>query len=49
MRAVTNEDVAAVAATLFCAERLLSAAGIGPREARFRAAVGQVNPLAERA
>jgi predicted Zn-dependent peptidase len=49
VRAVTEEDVAAAAATLFAPERL-SAAGIGPREARFRAAVGQVNPaLVERA
>ena len=42
VRAVTEEDVAAAAATLFAPERL-SAAGIGPREGRFRAAVAQVN------
>ena len=46
--AVRAEDVAAAAATLFEPERL-SAAGIGPRESRFRAAVARINPsLAER-
>jgi len=46
--AVEPEDVAAVAADLFEPESL-SAAGIGPRETRFRAAVGKVSPaLAER-
>jgi predicted Zn-dependent peptidase len=46
--AVRAEDVAAAAATLFEPERL-SAAGIGPRESRFRAAVTRINPsLAER-
>jgi predicted Zn-dependent peptidase len=49
VRAVTEEDVAAAASALFAPDRL-SAAGIGPREGRFRAAVAQVNPaLAERA
>jgi predicted Zn-dependent peptidase len=47
--AVTADDVAAVAAELLRLDRL-SAAGIGPSEARFRAAVEQVNPtLAPRA
>jgi predicted Zn-dependent peptidase len=41
--AVRAEDVAAAAATLFEPERL-SAAGIGPRESRFRAAVARINP-----
>ena len=46
--AVTEEDVTEAAATLFAPERL-SAAGIGPRESRFRAAIARVNPaLAER-
>jgi predicted Zn-dependent peptidase len=46
--AVQPEDVAAAAATLFAPERL-SAAGIGPKESRFRAAVARVNPsLVER-
>ena len=45
---MTEEDVTAAAATLFAPERL-SAAGIGPRESRFRAAIARVNPaLAER-
>jgi predicted Zn-dependent peptidase len=49
VRAVTEEDVTEAAASLFAPERL-SAAGIGPRETRFRAAVARVNPaLAERA
>jgi predicted Zn-dependent peptidase len=47
VRAVTEEDVADAARTLFAPARL-SAAGIGPREARFRRAVRRVNPaLAE--
>ena len=46
--AVTEEDVTNAAATLFAPERL-SAAGIGPKESRFRAAVARVNPaVAER-
>jgi len=40
---VTEGDVAAVAGEFFAPERL-SAAGIGPRESRFRAAVARVNP-----
>ncbi|HET6601826.1 MAG TPA: insulinase family protein, partial [Gaiella sp.] len=48
VRAVTEADVAAAARELFDPGRL-SAAGIGPRESRFRAALGHVNPaLAER-
>ena len=48
IRAVTDEDVAAAARDLFAPERL-SAAGIGPRESRFRSAVARLNPaLAER-
>jgi predicted Zn-dependent peptidase len=48
VRAVTDADVAAAASDLFAPERL-SAAGIGPRESRFRAALGHVNPaLVER-
>jgi len=48
IRAVTEEDVAAAARDLFAPERL-SAAGIGPRESRFRSAVARLNPaLAER-
>ena len=48
IRAVTEEDVAEAARDLFAPERL-SAAGIGPRETRFRAAVARLNPeLAER-
>ena len=47
VRAVTEDDVARAARDLFAPARL-SAAGIGPREARFRRAVGRVNPaLAE--
>jgi predicted Zn-dependent peptidase len=47
VRAVTEEDVADAARKLFAPARL-SAAGIGPREARFRRAVRRVNPaLAE--
>ncbi len=49
IRAVTESDVAAAAAELFAPTRL-SAAGIGPRESRFRAALARLNPaLAERA
>ncbi len=40
---VTAEDVAALARELYAPGRL-SAAGIGPEEARFREAVAQVNP-----
>ena len=48
VRAVTEADVATAARDLFAPERL-SAAGIGPRESRFRAALAHVNPaLAER-
>jgi len=48
VRAVTEADVAAAASELFDPGRL-SAAGIGPRESRFRAALAHVNPaLAER-
>ena len=43
IRAVAEEDVAAAAGELFAPERL-SVAGIGPRESRFRAAVGRLNP-----
>jgi len=47
--AVTPQEIASVAGELFAPESL-SAAGIGPRETRFRAAVGRVSPaLAERA
>ena len=49
VRAVTAEDVTGAAASLFALERL-SAAGIGPRETKFRAAIARVNPaLGERA
>ncbi len=41
--AVGEQDVAALARELFSPERL-SAAGIGPREERFRAAIERVNP-----
>jgi len=41
--AVTVEDVAALARDLYAPE-LLSAAGIGPSEKRFRAAVARINP-----
>jgi predicted Zn-dependent peptidase len=41
--AVTADDVAMLAAELLAPDRL-SAAGIGPSEARFRAAVERVNP-----
>ena len=40
---MSADDVAALAAELLQPERL-SAAGIGPSEARFRAAVERVNP-----
>jgi predicted Zn-dependent peptidase len=43
VRAVTEADVAAAARDLYAPERL-SAAGIGPRETRFRAALGRINP-----
>jgi predicted Zn-dependent peptidase len=46
--AVEPDDVAAAAAALFDPERL-AAAGIGPRESRFRAALARLSPsLAER-
>jgi predicted Zn-dependent peptidase len=48
IRSVTEDDVAAAAAELFAPERL-SAAGIGPRESRFRSALARLNPaLADR-
>jgi predicted Zn-dependent peptidase len=48
IRSVTEGDVAAAAADLFAPERM-SAAGIGARESRFRAALARLNPaLAER-
>jgi predicted Zn-dependent peptidase len=43
IEAVTADDVAAVAGDLLRLDRL-SAAGIGPSEARFRAAIQRVNP-----
>jgi predicted Zn-dependent peptidase len=43
IEAVSADDVAALAADLLRLDRL-SAAGIGPSEARFRAAVQRVNP-----
>jgi predicted Zn-dependent peptidase len=47
IRAVTEEEVAAAARDLFSPSRM-SAAGIGPKESRFRAAVARLNPaLAE--
>jgi len=47
VRAVTEDDVAEAARALFTPTRL-SAAGIGPRESRFRKAVTRLNPaLAE--
>jgi len=49
VRAVTEDDVAEAARSLFAPGRL-SAAGIGPREVRFRRAVARLNPaLAEAA
>jgi predicted Zn-dependent peptidase len=49
VQAVTADDVAVVAADLLRLDRL-SAAGIGPSEARFRSAIERVNPgLVERA
>jgi len=48
IRAVTETDVAAAARDLFAPLRM-SAAGIGPKESRFRSAVARLNPaLAER-
>jgi predicted Zn-dependent peptidase len=48
LRAVTEADVVDAARSLFAPSRL-SAAGIGPRESRFRRAVARLNPaLAER-
>jgi predicted Zn-dependent peptidase len=41
--AVTGDDVAEIAGDLLRLDRL-SAAGIGPSEARFKAAVQRVNP-----
>ena len=46
--AVTEDDIAALARELYAPERL-SAAGIGPSERRFRAAVQRLNPSALRA
>ncbi|MBM3679415.1 MAG: insulinase family protein [Actinobacteria bacterium] len=43
IEAVTAEDVAALAAATYAPERL-SAAGIGPSEKRFRAAVARLSP-----
>ncbi len=43
VRAVTEDDVAEAARSLFSPDRF-SAAGIGPREARFRKAVARLNP-----
>jgi predicted Zn-dependent peptidase len=43
VEAVTPDDIAALAADVLRLDRL-SAAGIGPSEARFRAAVQRVNP-----
>jgi predicted Zn-dependent peptidase len=43
--AVTAEEIAALARELYTPERL-SAAGIGPSEKRFRAAVERINPEA---
>jgi len=43
IEAVTPEDVVALAGELFAPDRL-AAAGIGPREELFRAAVERVNP-----
>ena len=49
VEAVTPDDVAGIAAELLRLDRL-SAAGIGPSERRFRAAIERVNPgLVERA
>ena len=41
--AVEPGDIAAAAKAFFAPERL-SAAGIGPKESRFRASVARVNP-----
>jgi hypothetical protein len=47
VRSVSEADVADAARSLFAPSRL-SAAGIGPREGRFRRAVARLNPaLAE--
>ena len=43
IQAVTAEDIAALARELYAPEEL-SAAGIGPSEKRFRAAVERINP-----
>ena len=43
IQAVTAEDIAALARELYAPEQL-SAAGIGPSEKRFRAAVERINP-----
>ncbi|HKP10318.1 MAG TPA: pitrilysin family protein, partial [Gaiella sp.] len=43
VRAVTEDDIAEAARSLFSPDRF-SAAGIGPREARFRKAVARLNP-----
>ena len=43
LEAVTSEDVAELAGSLFAPSRL-SAAGIGPSEARFHEAVSRINP-----
>jgi predicted Zn-dependent peptidase len=43
VKAVTEADVATAARELFAPDRL-SAAGIGPRESRFRSAVAHMNP-----
>jgi predicted Zn-dependent peptidase len=48
IRAVTEADIASAAALLFAPSRL-SAAGIGPRESRFRRAVSRLNPEAAEA
>jgi predicted Zn-dependent peptidase len=49
VEAVTADDVAGVADELLRLDRL-SAAGIGPSEARFRSAIERVNPaLVEKA
>jgi predicted Zn-dependent peptidase len=43
LEAVTAEEVADLAGTLFAPSRL-SAAGIGPNEERFEQAVARINP-----
>ena len=48
IKAVQPDEIAAAATELFAPDSL-SAAGIGPRETKFRAAVARVSPaLAER-